>query len=205
MSERKPENRIESYPHWELETWRPQLPSGPIECIYTHWSADDYATVFPSYHFCVALGPDGRVLVVNTHDVQANMRDVYEDPDRPYAAHTYRRNSFALGVSIMAMRDARPGHFGPYPLTEPLIDGLCIVTARLARAYGVPLDARHVMSHAEAALIDGYFGNGDEERWDVARLREDARPLAPHDALDVGEELRTRMRRTAERDDDLVR
>jgi hypothetical protein len=51
------------------------------------------------------------------------------------------------------------------------------------------------MSHAEAAVHDGYFGTQPEERWDIARLQPDSRPLVPQDAADVGEELRSRMRR----------
>lgn len=193
--ERSVQNRIDTYPHELLDVWRPELPKGPIENIYTHWSAHDYQSVFPAYHFCVATRPDGKLVVVNTHDVCENMRDVYEAPDEPYAAHTRGRNSFALGISIMAMEGATPADFGAHPLTEPLIDGLCKVGAYLAKYYDVPVHADHIMSHAEAALRDGYFGTAENERWDIARLRADSRPLVPQDAIDVGEELRERMRR----------
>lgn len=195
MTERAPENRIETYPHWKLHEWTPDLPQGRIEHIYTHWSAHDYTFVFPAYHFCVATTDAGDIVVVNTHDVRENMRNVYDSPDEPYAAHTRGRNSFALGISIMAMENARPEDFGACPLTEPLIDGLCLVGANLAKYYGVPIDAEHIMSHAEAALHDGYFGTLPEERWDIARLHAEARPLVPQDGIDIGEELRARMRR----------
>lgn len=196
--ERKPENRIETYPHWPLAAWEPDLPQGRIERIYTHWSAHDYGSVFPAYHFCIASDENNRLFVVNTHDVRENMRNVYERPDDPYAAHTRGRNSHALGISIMGMEDAKPEDFGAYPLTEERIDGLCLVGAKLARFYGVPIDAEHVMSHAEAAVIDGYFGTAPEQRWDIARLQAGPRPLVAQDAIDVGEELRARMRRFAQ-------
>lgn len=192
--ERARENRIESYPHWPLHGWTPDLPAGDIQNIYTHWSAHDYGSVFPAYHFCVATRDDGEIVVVNTHDVRENMRDVYEAPDDPYAAHTRKRNSHALGISIMAMQGSSPEDFGAYPLTEDLIDGLCLVGARLAEFYGVPIDAEHIMSHAEAALHDGYFGTAPEQRWDIARLKAEPRPLVENDGITVGEELRTRMR-----------
>ncbi len=192
--EREACNRIDSYPHRRLSEWTADLPDGRIEHIYTHWSAHDYHSVFPAYHFCVALDEGGEIVVVNTHDVRENMRDVYDDPDAPYAAHTRGRNSHALGISIMGMQGAKPDDFGAYPLTEPLIDALCLVGARLASRYGVPIDAEHVMSHAEAAVHDGYFGNVENGRWDIARLKADPRPLVPQDAADVGEELRRRMR-----------
>ncbi len=193
MKERAVENRIETYPHWKLHEWAPSLPQGKIERIYTHWSAHDYHSVYPAYHFCVTSNEDGELLVVNTHDVRENMRDVYKSPDDPYAAHTRGRNSYALGISIMAMENAAPHDFGAYPLTEKLIDGLCLLAAKLAKYYGVPIDAEHVMSHAEAALHDGYFGTAPEERWDIARLAADGRPLVPQDGVDVGNELRRRM------------
>jgi|SRR5579884_258496 len=196
MSERPAENRIDTYPHWRLHEWTPALPEGRIERIYTHWSAHDYESVFPAYHFCIAKTSAGDLVVVNTHDVRENMREVYNAPEEPYAAHTRGRNSFALGISIMAMEGAAPHDFGSYPLTEDLLDALCLVGAKLANSYGVPIDAEHVMSHAEAALRDGYFGMAPEERWDIARLRAEDRALVPQDALDVGEQLRARMRRS---------
>jgi hypothetical protein len=192
--ERAPQNRIETYEHEPLESWNPQLPQGRIERIYTHWSAHDYGSVWPAYHFCVATKDDGTIVVVHTHDVTENMRDVYADPDAPYAAHTRGRNSHAVGISIMAMQGAKPEDFGPYPLTEELIDGLCRVGAYLADYYGVPIDAEHIMSHAEAALQDGYYGNAESERWDIARLRAEPRPLEQNDGIEAGEELRRRMR-----------
>jgi hypothetical protein len=195
MEERKPENRIASYAHCRLDRWTAEdLPDGRIDRIYTHWSAHDYGSVFPAYHFCVAIDEGGEIVVVNTHDVRENMRDVSLAPEEPYAAHTRRRNGFALGISIMAMSNATPDDFGPYPLTGELIAGLCLVGGGLARRYGVPIDAEHVMSHAEAALRDGYFGTEPQERWDIARLEANPRPLHPSEALEAGEVLRARMR-----------
>jgi hypothetical protein len=185
-------NRIESYPHGPLDLWRPDV-AGPITHIYTHWSAHDYASVFPAYHFCVVTTSQG-VIVVNTHDVRENMRAVYEGPELPYAQHTRGRNSFALGISIMGMEGATPSDFAAYPLTEALMDGLCVVGARLAAFYDVPIDADHIMSHAEAAVREGYFGTAESQRWDIARLAPSDKPLVEQDALDAGEELRARMR-----------
>ncbi|HZZ65112.1 MAG TPA: hypothetical protein VFE17_06425 [Candidatus Baltobacteraceae bacterium] len=195
MIEHSQENDIERYPHWRIAQWPAELPAGRIERIYTHWSAHDYRSVFPAYHFCVAIDATGEIVLVNTHDLTENMRNVYDDPDRPYAAHTRKRNSFALGISVMAMEGARPDDFGVYPLTGALIDGLCTLAARLCAFYSVNIDADHVMSHAEAALHDGYFGTKPQERWDIARLRPEKRPLEPRDAIETGEFLRSRMRK----------
>jgi hypothetical protein len=89
------------------------------------------------------------------------------------------------------MAGARPSDFGPFPLREPQVAGLCTVARRLADAYGIPLAA--IRTHAEAALEDGYFGAGDEERWDIARLAARPEPLAPHEAAVTGDLLRARI------------
>jgi len=182
------------YPSWSVNEWQPDLPQGRIDNIYIHWSAHDYHSVFPAYHFCVALDETNEIIVVNTHDVRENMRNVYDAPDEPYAAHTRKRNSFALGISVMGMQGSKPDDFGPYPLTEELIDALCLVAAKLAAHYDVPVDAEHIMTHAEAAVRDGYFGTQPEQRWDIARLKPDRRQLVPQDAFAAGNELRSRIR-----------
>jgi hypothetical protein len=187
-------NEIATYPHWKLARWPAEFPHGRIDRIYTHWSAHDYHSVFPAYHYCVALDRDGDVVIVNTHDVRENMRDVYEDPELPYAQHTRKRNSHAIGISIMAMEGSRPDDFGPYPMTDAQIDGLCFLAAKIASFYTIRIDADHVMSHAEAALRDGYFGIQPQERWDIARLAPEPRPLVPQDGIDSGEQLRAKMR-----------
>ena len=89
-----------------IERWEPEFPRGPIQSVYLHWSGGDYATVFPSYHFCVAL-ENGRIVVAQTNDLRANMRDVSSGGE--YAAHTYRRNSFAAGIALIGMKDAKIG------------------------------------------------------------------------------------------------
>lgn len=187
-------NEIGTYPHWKLARWPAEFPAGRIDRIYTHWSAHDYRSVFPAYHYCVAIDGDGDVVIVNTHDVRENMRDVYKNPDDLYAAHTRKRNSYAIGISIMAMEGSRPDDFGPYPMTPAQIDAFCLLAAKIAAFYNIPIDAEHVMSHAEAALHDGYFGTAPEERWDIARLTPENRPLVPQDGVDVGEYLRQKMR-----------
>ena len=184
--------KIESYPHQSLAQWDPAFPAGRIDRLYLHWSAGNYSDVFPAYHFCIAYDAK-TVTVVNTHRIEANMRDLRLDPDAEYAAHTRGRNSFALGLSIMGMQAARPDDFGPYPLTEPLIAGLCRVAARLASFYAIPVDEAHVLTHAEAAVADGYFGTGQDERWDIARLAAGPRPLLSADARIAGTELRDRI------------
>ncbi|MFN2528978.1 MAG: hypothetical protein ABR584_09720 [Candidatus Baltobacteraceae bacterium] len=186
-------NAIASYPNAPLHEWNPSFPEGRIDCLYLHWSAHSYQAVFPAYHFCIAMRQDGTRVVVQTNRIEANMRDVRSDPDEPYAAHTRGRNSHAIGLSIMGMEGATPQDFGPYPLTEPLIEGLCLVAARLAAFYRVPVDAEHILTHAEAGAAEGYFGTGPQERWDIARLVPAPEDLRLAEAAQTGDELRRRI------------
>jgi len=168
-------------------------PPGDLRRLYLHWTAGDYATVFPAYHVCVALDPRGEPVAQWTHDLRANMRDVRE-PGAPYAAHTAGRNSFAIGLAICGMRDATPHDFGAFPLLEPMLALGCATAARLCAFYGIAIEPAYVLTHAEAALADGYFGSGDDQRWDIARLSPAAAPLVPGDAARTGDELRARIR-----------
>jgi hypothetical protein len=171
-----------------LRDWRPVFPEGELRSISLHWTACDYDAVFPAYHFCLQGVSD--VMVVATHDLRTNMRDLRADPSRPYAAHTAGRNSFSAGLAVCGMQDARPDAFGRYPLAEEQIAALCTVARRLADVYGIPLGA--IRTHAEAAVEDGYFGaGGDEDRWDIARLAPG--PLTAADAARTGDALRARI------------
>ncbi len=173
-----------------LRDWRPAFPAGELRSISLHWTAHDYQAVFPAYHFCLRGVSD--VVVAQTHDLRANMRDLRVDPSGPYAAHTLGRNSWSIGIAVCGMADARPSDFGRYPLSVAQIDALCVVARTLADAYGIPLQA--IRTHAEAALEDDYFGAGDDElRWDIARLEPRAEPLEDGEATLTGELLRARI------------
>jgi hypothetical protein len=164
-----------------------------LRSIVLHWTAHDYASVFEAYHLCIGLRGEEGPLAIACTDLRANMRDVRLE-GAPYAAHTRGRNSYAIGLAICAMEDATPSDFGRYPLREDFIDVACATAAELCAFYGIPIDERHVYTHAEAALEDGYFGCGEDERWDIARLTPSLEPLQPEDARRVGEELRRRVR-----------
>jgi hypothetical protein len=173
-----------------LRDWRPVCPEGDLRSIFLHWTAHDYDAVFPAYHFCLRGVSD--IVVVQTHDLRANMRDLRLDPTGPYAAHTLGRNSWSIGLAVCGMAGAVPSDFGRYPLTDAQIGGLCVVARRLADAYRIPPAA--IRTHAEAALEDDYFGADDNDlRWDIARLAPRAEPLRAHEARESGDALRARI------------
>jgi hypothetical protein len=165
------------------------LPPGDLRSIALHWTGGDYEAVFPAYHFC--LRGSVEVEVVATYDLRANMRDLRAAPEPPYAAHVAGRNSWSVGIAICAMGGATPTDFGRWPLTSAQIDALARVARIVADTYAIPPAA--IRTHAEAALEDGYFGSGDEQRWDIARLAAQAAPLAPAEARATGNFLRERI------------
>jgi hypothetical protein len=168
------------------------LPAGDLRFLYLHWTAGDYRATYSDYHVCVGLQTANAPGVFFTHDLRANMRDVRASED-PYAAHTAGRNSYAIGLAVCGMANATPHDFGRYPLREDFLTLACATAAELCAAYAIPIDPRHVRTHAEAALEDGYFGSGPDERWDIARLAPAAAPLAAHEAARAGDELRARI------------
>jgi len=171
---------------------KPAWPAGDIRYAYLHWTAGDYVTTSPAYHVCVGLDASGAPTVFATHDVRANMRDVRAS-DAPYAAHTAGRNSHALGFAICGMAGATPHDFGSYPLRDDLVALACATVADACAAYGISIEPAYVRTHAEAALEDGYFGSGDDERWDIARLAPSELALEAAEATRVGDLLRARI------------
>jgi hypothetical protein len=183
-------------PPVRVREWQPELPPGDLRSIVLHWTAADYDATFPAYHFC--LRGAGDVLVVATHDLRANMRDLRAEAaaGTPYAAHVAGRNSWTVGIAVCAMGGATPHDFGRWPITAAHVDALVRVARFVADAYGIAVAA--IRTHAEVALEDGYFGaDGDDGRWDIARLAPSPLPLAPHDAHETGNFLRERIARAA--------
>jgi len=173
-----------------VRLWRPVFPPGTLRSIILHWTAGDYATTFPAYHFC--LTGSSEVQVHATADLQANMRDVTKAPEPPYVAHTAGRNSFAAGIAVCGMRGATPENFGDAPLTAEQIEALCVVAAAVARHYDIGIG--RIRTHAEAAMADNYFGAGSADlRWDLARLEPASGALAPEEATAAGDVLRARI------------
>jgi hypothetical protein len=177
-----------------LPNWHPRLPDLDLRTIVLHWTAGDYRTVYPAYHFCVALDDAGEPIVCATRDLALNARDV-RTGDAEYAAHVAGRNSFACGLAVCGMARAAPHDFGPFPLRDDMLDGLCRIAAALCAQYGIAIEPHAVFTHAEAAIADGYFGAGENERWDIARLAPASSPLVAAEAREIGDALRERIRR----------
>lgn len=168
-------------------------PAGDLRYAYLHWTGSDYSQTFPAYHFCIGYD-GGAPFVVRSHDLRHNMRDVRQSAAAPYAAHTAGRNSHAVGFAVCGMQGASPSDFGAFALRDDTLALLCATVADVCRFYAIPIDAGHVRTHAEAAVADGYFGCGTDERWDIARFEAAPWPLRAAEAERAGAELRARIR-----------
>ena len=139
--------------------------------IYLHWSAGHYHQPHSDYHF--NIDQDGTI-----HCDTYNLAET--------KAHTWKRNSGAIGISFEGCFDASIGgkHLGSEPPTPIMIETMARIVAVLSDGLEIPVDIQHVMTHGEAAdNKDGYYGAyGKDElygpdttcaRWDIFLPYED--------------------------------
>lgn len=149
---------------WTGKPVKYQPGSGVGQDIYLHWSGGSYNSV-PNAYNTVVTG-DGDVKHVHEYTKSG-------------LAHTWRRNSRGVGLGIAAM-GVKSGEWNErqawkdYPPTPKQLGALTLEAARLAISWGWNRSEieRRVITHAEAALQDGYGpGSGDAEmRWDFHYL-----------------------------------
>jgi hypothetical protein len=178
----------------------PKLPvlqyGQSIDHIYLHWEVTGYNACDSAYNATISLNKNGNLwdATINT-DPRLNATS---PPTEGYAAHTYLRNSHAFGFAVAGMTNATPSDFGPNPITLHEVETFCACAAAVALKYGVDASsASSVMTHGEAAILDGYFltdqtGDGIT-RWDLARLSPSANPVTKEECIATGDALRARI------------
>lgn len=134
------------------DLWTLARANGRDVKVYLHWSAGHYGQFFSDYH--INIDKDGGVYV-STDDLAAVL------------AHTWRRNSGAIGVSLAACYGATTKNWGAEPPTIEQIEAMAQVVCVLADALDLTIDYDRVMTHAEAANEDGYGPLQTWERWDL--------------------------------------
>jgi muramidase (phage lysozyme) len=138
---------------------------GKDKKIYLHWNAAPYTNPIGPYH-TVFLG-DGKKV---QHADYNTRRD-----------HTYGRNTNSIGLAIAAMHEGSPTNWKNAP-TSAQITAMVSEAANIAKSMGwnaSDINKSNIMTHAEAAFLDGYgFGSGeDQTKWDLITLRgSDATP-----------------------------
>lgn len=163
---------------------------GKIKAIYLHWTAGHYGQFFDDYHICIDR--DGSVRLTGDDFLERK-------------SHTWGRNGKSIGIALCcgygavlpstAVEPGRRGEplpdgaipFGPEPPTWMQIERLAVVTALLCHHLFLPVSALTVMTHGEAALLDGYGpGDGDPDlRWDLWYLPDRPARLGLHPGGEV--------------------
>jgi N-acetylmuramoyl-L-alanine amidase len=139
-----------------------------VEKIYLHWSATPYDWKETGHYHTVIQG-NGNVVRMTPYDYFLG-------------AHTWKRNTNAVGIAIACM--GGEDYWNDYPPTDVQIDAMCKETAQLAKDLGWSADditIQRVMTHAEAASCrDGCYlhenygpvpWGGDGTRWDLMQLK----------------------------------
>ena len=131
---------------------------------YLHWTAGRYGQLYDDYHF--NIDADGSIYQTCTQLTELK-------------SHTWQRNTSAIGIALCCAQGALPHsgtdtEFGSYPPTSQQIDAAGKLVAQLAQGLNLPIDRWTVLTHCEAALIDGYgpFSGDAETRWDLWYLRD---------------------------------
>ena len=130
--------------------------------IYLHWSAGHYGQFFEDYH--INIDSDGSIYA-STDDLSERL------------AHTYHRNTGAVGVSLACCAGATSNDLGDESPTTAQIDAMAKVVMVLCDEFGLEINKDNVMTHGEAAdNIDGieasepYGCQSTCERWDLQFL-----------------------------------
>lgn len=136
--------------------------------IYLHWSAGHYQQKFTDYH--VNITGDGKIYVSTD-----NLADVL--------AHTYHRNSGAVGIALCCCAGATTYDLGEEPPTAEQIESMAQATCAVADSLWLTISPDYVLTHGEAAdNIDGIYASepygpqADCERWDLQYLGTDESP-----------------------------
>lgn len=132
--------------------WQQAQSVGRDVILYLHWSAGHYGQFFEEYH--INIDYDGNMY--------ASTDDLAE-----IKAHTWRRNTGAIGITLACCYNATTNDFGPEPPTEQQVETMAQVVAVLCKTLDLTIDAARVMTHAEAADLDNYGPATTCERWDL--------------------------------------
>lgn len=131
-----------------------------IDHIYLHWTAGNYHQFSGDYHLCI--DEDGAI-IATTDDLTA------------FKEHTWRRNSDAIGIAMCCCAGAVAYSadnidYGEQPPTAAQIDSMAQAVAVLCKELGLDINPHIVMTHCEAAELDGYGPSTTCERWDLWAL-----------------------------------
>lgn len=160
------------------DIWQIASNLGREPKIYLHWSAGHHFQTFDDYH--INITGDGKIYASTD-----NLADIL--------AHTYHRNSGAVGISLCCCVGATTGDLGDEPPTAAQIESMAQAICEVSNGLWLTIDVPHVMTHGEAAdNIDGLFLHDPYgcmttcERWDLQYLGTDESPVYLTNYADPG-------------------
>ncbi len=137
-----------------------------IDHVYIHWTAGKYGQVYDDYHICI--DHDGKFYFPHN---DCNLS--------AWKAHTWKRNSNAVGIAMCACYDAEANSgfnadFGNFPVTQAQIECCAMIMAYFSLYGQIPLE--NMKTHCEAAYEDGYgpFSGDSDTRWDLWYIPDNA-------------------------------
>lgn len=153
------------------EIWRKAESVGRTPSIIAHWSAGHYGQFYDDYH--INIDEDGSIYI-STDDFSETL------------AHTWKRNTGAVGIAMACCAFATTNDLGDEPPTPAQIEVMAQVVAVVADALWLTIDKYHVMTHSEAAdnyddlnIHEDYGAYSTAERWDLLFLGTDESPSFP--------------------------
>ncbi len=148
--------------------WSQAESCGREPKIYLHWTAGHYGQYYLNdYH--VAIDYDGKIYV--------------DSPLDEVLAHTWKRNSGSVGITLACCVGATSADLGDEPPTAEQIEAMAQAIVAVADGLWLTIDINHVMTHGEAAdNEDGIYPHEEYgpkatvERWDLEYLGTDESP-----------------------------
>jgi len=121
--------------------------------VTLHWSAGNYTYCSPDYHYSITFDKKlGKAKVVQMCD-----------SDDDILAHTWRRNTDNIGVTICSGLNMTEKTDGDCPPRLEQIELAATLVANLMSKHDIPIE--DVYDHAHFAQLDGY----PSERWDCRK------------------------------------
>ena len=179
----------------EFPTYTPAKPAEPkpryaggLVRIIMHWCASTYAAGGNVDHYHFVIDGDGKLVLG-----KLKPEDNISTSDKVYTPHTLNANTGAIGIGMACMTGAveSPFSWGRYPIRQVQVDAMCRQVKTLCDQYGIPIDRRTVLTHAEVQPTLGIKQRG---KWDISVLPGDSRA---RNAIAVGDELRQQIKLAA--------
>lgn len=133
------------------DLWAASLAPDGEPRIYLHWTAGRYRQMFDDYHVNITGNGD---IYVSTEDFRDKL------------AHTWRRNSGSVGVTLCCAYGADTKNLGAYPPTAAQIELMAQAIAAIADGLWLTIRKHNVLTHGEAAANeDGWHAHPAYAPW----------------------------------------